>query len=679
MAFGLDKFKSTVENIESKAEPIDKSGSLPKTPAQQQPQTTSVFGIETPLNTQSTTTQTQTKTEQPTLGTTSVFGIQTPKVESQPVEAPKVEAPKVEPTPSEPVKLETPQLTPEPEDPEFGLVTQTADEQTKAIEEIASNPIDPTGKTSADIEDEIYARNKEMFLRDKLRTDQMNQERYSQQLAQQGFAGSGAQQALMLMLQASNANGTATGLQQLQLANLERMAADKRQEEAQMQNLFTQMVEQGDLSSALALAGSMSALDPDNTYWSHLANNPEQFQRAFDPLVQARIAQRRDQANGVISRIDFSNPAQVASSYNEWKKFFYDTPDDLSAEREAGWSAISQEDKQRIFQETFGSELPRNISEAEADEIYAKYMYEKKIANLEENFVAEQMRDNLIKNGATDEDLETFQEGLDLFMNSPASAEKFVLNGISFEDGDEFSERGKYLFEDWYGGDYDLDGNKRSERDQYNIDMDQMWGEYVKGLESGATPVSRNAFMEAVKQADYLEGEPLSSKQIQDAISAYEQQTGMSEIRNTLNNYGVVSGKDFQNLSAADVKDILSTTDITPDQLAKELFAVTDLSKRLYNREGSSDGTQKISSYNDVLGLDAIRSGSYPSYIVRDGEMYMVGEPRLKGNHWLYTMKPMSENGVEFDTLVQIEGEAGYGYKVDPETGRAVRYSTRSR
>lgn len=587
------------------------------------------------------------------IGDVPTFGIQqTPTAEQPKIETPKIETPKVEAP-----KLEAPQPTTVTSDVQLGLATPTAEDQTKQIDELVNTPVDVAGKTSTDIQDEIFERQKEIFLRDKLRTDQMNMERYSQKLAQEGFAGSGSREALMLMLEASNANGTANGLQQLQLANLQRLSNDRKEEEANMMNLFTQMANSGDLKSALALADSMAQMDPDNSYWKYITNNPDQLQRYLNPQVQARITQNRNTANDLIAGLNFQNPAEVGAKYDEWKKFYFDSAADISAEREGAWREISDADKDALYREAFGVDRPAQMSEAEADEIYSRYTYKKKVENLENSMIGDTLRQNLIKNGATDEDLEALQDGMDLFLNSPEAMEDLVLNGITFTEGDINTEKGKFLFEDWYGGDYDLSGNKRSERDQYNQDMDKMWSEYVKNVGADETLASREKFQEAVKNAGYLEGQTVPLDDIRREIKVIEDSTGETALKETLfADYGVSKGSDLQNLDMEQMREIIDSG-VSAGDLVKNFFAMKNFTGQLYNKPDSSDGSQKIDRENSSLGLSAIESGSYPRYIVRDGEVYFVGNPVKKGNNYVYQMKPLTDNGVEFDTYVQIDPE----------------------
>lgn len=602
-----------------------------------------------------------------------VFGIQMPKIgvasdstttstTATTTETPKVEQPKVQtsttPAVSTETKIEAPQAQPT-SDIKLGLATDTSEEQTKAIDELANTPVDVAGKTSSDIQDEIFERQKEIYMRDKLRTDQMNMERYSQRLAQEGFAGSGSREALMLMLEASNANGTANGLQQLQLANLQRLSNDRKEEEATMMNLFTQMANSGDLKSALSLADSMSAMDPDNTYWKYITNNPEQLERYLNPQVQARITQNRQAANELLSGINFQNPAEIGARYDEWKKLYFDSASDISAEREGAWTSISDADKDALYQEAFGTQRPSQMSEAEADEIYSRYAYKQKVENLENAMVGDTIRKNLIQNGATDEDLEALQDGMDVFLNSPESAKDLILNGITFVDGDINSEKGKFLFEDWYGGDYDLQDNKRSQRDQYNQDMDAMWSEYVKSLGEDEIMASREKFQDAVKRAGYLEGQIVPLGEIKNEIKMIEDASGETELKNMLRTqYGITRGSDLQSLDMEEMREVVDSG-VSAGDLVKNFYAMKNLSGQLVNKPGTSDGSKKIDRANSTLGLEAINSGTYPRYIVSDGEVYFVGDPVKRGNNYVYTMKPLGDGGVEFDTFVQIRPEGG--------------------
>jgi len=564
--------------------------------------------------------------------------------------------------------IEAPVVQPIADATELGLALNTAEDQTKRIDELSSTALDVEGKTAEDIQDEIYNRNKEIFVRDKIRADQMSQERYAQKLAQQGFAGSGTSEALQMMLQTTNANGTASGLESLSLANLNRQATDQREQESHMMSLYQSAAESGDMTMALKVANQMAAMSPDNDYWAYIAANPDAMKNMFDPNVQARIVANRGLAHDKIASLDFENQAAVDGAYSGWRGLNWLDDDDLAAERAGAWSSVSDADKARIFAEEFGSQIPQDLSDIQKDEIYAKYAYEQKVRNMENSLMGDTITKQLKADGVSDQDLEDLQENMNYFLDSPGAAQSFLIDGMDFEGRDLASEKAKFLFEDWYGADYDTADNSRTGRDQYNQDMDEMWKSYTDRMVEGDVLATREDFIEALEATNYVEGSPLSAKEIGQAVEGLQDAKGITPMKAALADVGVTAGdsKSFMQLSKTQVEELLEDGTITPGALSDELWAVQDTTGKFADSGALGN---KMAGFGDKnWGIQAMKTGSYPRYTVIDGIMYHVGVP--SSDEWKrkasYTMTPIGDNeGAEnFELLVDLtEGDRSGAFR----------------
>ena len=610
----------------------------------------------------------------PTTTTDSTMGL--PKIETPKIEAPKAvvdpsagqlglpkapapievpppaPAPTVDITQEAPMALETKQITP-PVDETMGLVTKDSAEQTKIIEKLGSDVIDPTGKTVEGIQDEIFNRQKEIFLRDTARENQINMEQYSQKLAQEGFGGSGARESLILMLEASNANNTATGLQQLQLANLQRKSGEAAKQEAAMQMLFDSALQSGNTKEALEFANQMAANDPDNGYWQQIINNPEALIKINDVNYQAKLLVQKNLANTLISELDFTTPESIEAKYGDWKGYNWDSAEDLEAERVGAWEYISQEDKDRIYEEEIGVPRTGMMNDAEKDEVYAKWRFEKKVANAETGLISSNIYKDLKADGATDETLEAIQNGVNYLLADP-NATPLSLDGMTFLPGDLQGRKAEHLFENWSGEDYNETDNKWSERSQFDLDMDTMWKSYVKGLDEGEMPPSHEDFIIAAREAGYVEGEPVSAKAIKQSTLIQDKETERSAIWQALELQGVTDGMSFQDLHKSDMEALLQEDGITPNKLVKEIGALKDYTDPFTAKD--STGKQKIGSFNKDFGVLAAANGTYPRYIVFENELYKVGSPTKGKNNFYYEMTPVSGGGTAFNLDTQYAG-----------------------
>ncbi len=578
-----------------------------------------------------------------------------PVVQSTPA-APIVPPPSLvppTPTPSVDVAQEA-QIALDPKTPNpvvdetMGLATKDSAEQTKIIEKLGSDVIDPTGKTAEGIQDEIAQRQKEIFLRDTARQNQLNMEQYSQKLSQEGFGGSGARESLLLMLEAKNANNTSSGLEQLQLANLKRKSGEAAKQEAAMQNLFNLAMKSGETKAGLDFARQLAANDPENEYWKHIIENPEFMTKVNDANYQAKIVANKLRANDVIAGLDFESPDEIEAKYDDWKKDFYDSPEELTADRKAAWSSISQEDIERIYQEEFGVRSGP-MTTLDKDEVYAKWRYDKKVQNQQNSLI----NDTLMKEikassgNASDELLESLQAGINYFISNP-NFTPFKLEDMTFLEGDIQGTKGKFLFQNWNDEDYNETDNKWSERTQTDKDMDSMWTEYVNTLVEGDMPMSRKDFMNATKEAGYeiagetvSTGDILSTKKVQDLTSEKDL------IKQTLIEQGVTSRETLEALDRDGMNTLLES--VTPDQIVSQIDDIKDSSGIMRDEPGDSTGKMLIDGdyrFNGVLGLQHMPkkyggTEPMPEYIVRDGVMYKTG-PVTKGKTFFYLdLSPM--------------------------------------
>ena len=540
--------------------------------------------------------------------------------------------------------------TPDPVvDETMGLATKDSAEQTKIIEKIGSDVIDPAGKTAEGIQDEIAQRQKEIFLRDTARQNQLNMEQYSQKLAQEGFGGSGARESLLLMLEAKNANNTSSGLEQLQLANLKRKSGEAAKQAASMQMLFSQMMQSGNTKESLEFARQMAVNDPNNEYWNYVTNNPEAITKLNDVNYQAKLVANRDKANDLISRLNFENPGEIQAKYNDWKGFSFDSPEDLTAQRLSAWDKIPQKDKDRIYAEEIGATRTGVMNDAEKDEVYAKWAFDKKVQNQENSLVGDTLMKEIkaSSGNASDELLESLDAGINYFISDP-NFTPFELEDMTFLEGDIQGTKGKFLFQNWNDEDYNETDNKWSERDQTDKDMDSMWTAYVNNLAPGDMPMSRKDFINATKEAGYkfagetvATGDILATKKVQDLTSEKDL------IKQTLINQGVTSRETLEALDRDAMNTLLEI--VTPDQIVSQIDDIKDASGIMRDKPRDSTGKMLIdgnSRFNGVLGLQHMPkkyggTETMPEYIVRDGVMYKTG-PVTKGEKMYYLdLSPM--------------------------------------
>tara|TARA_R110002167_G_scaffold352273_2_gene565182 strand:+ start:18226 stop:20277 length:2052 start_codon:yes stop_codon:yes gene_type:complete len=604
----------------------------------------------------------------PTTTTDSTMGL--PKIETPKIEEPKavvdpsagqlglpkapapIEVPPPAPVPTvditqeAPMALETNPLA-APVDETMGLVTKDSAEQTKIIEKLGSDVIDPTGKTVEGIQDEIAERQKEIFLRDTARQNQLNMEQYSQKLAQEGFGGSGARESLILMLEASNANNTATGLQQLQLANLQRKSGEAAKQEAAMQMLFSQTMESGNTKEALELANQLAANDPENPYWQYVSNNPEAMAKMNDVNYQAKLLANRTSADDIISRLDFTAPGSIQAKYGDWKNYFFDSDEAITTARLAAWDDISQEDKDRIYEEEIGAPRTGMMNDAEKNEVYAKWRFDKKVSNAETGLISDTIYKDLKANNVTDENLEAIQNGVNYLLADP-NATPLSLDGMTFLPGDLQGRKAEHLFENWSGEDYNLTTNKWTERTQFDLDMDTMWKSYVKGLGDGEMPPSHKDFIIAAREAGYVEGEPVSAKAIKQSASMQGKNAEKSELMQIVSSY--TGEGNIQSLDTGEMLELISQDGVNAYKLVTELGGLKDYSTASDPRTDRSDGTEIINSYNKDFGVEAAANGTYPRYAVFDGVMYRVGDVNKGTKNFYWEMTPVDQSqGAKFN------------------------------
>lgn len=568
------------------------------------------------------------------------------------VPPPSLVPPTPTPTPSVDVAQEA-QIALDPKTPApivdetMGLATKDSAEQTKIIEKIGSDVIDPTGKTAEGIQDEIAQRQKEIFLRDTARQNQLNMEQYSQKLSQEGFGGSGARESLLLMLEAKNANNTSSGLEQLQLANLKRKSGEAAKQEAAMQNLFNLAMKSGETKAGLDFARQLAANDPENEYWKHIIENPEFMTKVNDANYQAKIVANKLRANNVIAGLDFENPDEIEAKYNDWKKDFYDSPEDLTADRKGAWSSISQEDKDRIYQEEFGVRSGP-MTNLDKDEVYAKWRYDKKVQNQQNSLI----NDTLMKEikassgNASDELLESLDAGINYFISNP-NFTPFELEDMTFRDGDIQGTKGKFLFQNWNDEDYNETDNKWSNRDQYTKDMDSLWTEYVNSLNKNKMPVSRRDFKDAVFEVGYDKDNLPKIEAIKQATKFQEKEAEQFADKQAMAVAGITNYDSFQSKGSGEVRKMLKDGTITGNKLTTELGMLKDAGT-LMDPDGST-GDRKLSDmFHKEFGLKAIIAGELPNFMVVDGNVYEVGSVSQNSRNFSYGLTAMDEKGLDF-------------------------------
>lgn len=598
-----------------------------------------------------------------------------PVVQSTPA-APIVPPPSLvppTPTPSVDVAQEA-QIALDPKTPDpvvdetMGLATKDSAEQTKIIEKLGSDVIDPTGKTAEGIQDEIAQRQKEIFLRDTARQNQLNMEQYSQKLAQEGFGGSGARESLLLMLEAKNANNTSSGLEQLQLANLKRKSGEAAKQEAAMQNLFNLAMKSGETKAGLDFARQLAANDPENEYWKHIIENPEFMTKVNDANYQAKLVANRDKANDLISRLNFENPGEIQAKYNDWKGFSFDSPEDLTAQRLSAWDKIPQKDKDRIYAEEIGATRTGVMNDAEKDEVYAKWAFDKKVQNQENSLVGDTLMKEIkaSSGNASDELLESLDAGINYFISDP-NFTPFKLEDMTFLEGDIQGTKGKFLFQNWNDEDYNETDNKWSERDQTDKDMDSMWTAYVNNLAPGDMPMSRKDFMNATKEAGYkFAGDTVSTDKILATRLAQDNEDQKSSDRQAMEANGITNYDSFQSKGSGEVREMLKDGTITGNKLTTELGMLKDAGK-LMDDDGST-GDKKLSNMFDKdFGLQAIIAGELPKFMVVDGNVYEVGSVSQNSRNFSYELTAMDELGLDFKLNVS-RVQQGKQYNQDGTT-----------
>jgi hypothetical protein len=390
-----------------------------------------------------------------------------------------------------------------------------------------------------------------------------------------------------------------------------------------------------------------------------------------DVNYQAKILAQKNRANTLISELDFTAPGSIQAKYGEWKQDYFDSADDLTAERAGAWRDISQEDKDRIFQEEFGA---RNgpMTSVEKDEVYAKWRFDKKVANAETGLISDTIYKDLKANGATDETLEAIQNGVNYLLADP-NATPLSLDGMTFLPGDLQGRKAEHLFENWSGEDYNETDNKWSERSQFDLDMDTMWKSYVKGLDEGEMPPSHDDFIKAARKAGYAKGDLPSRSEIENSTIIQDKKIAKSEAKQVMASHGVTDYKSLQELDPGEMSKMLAEGVVDGGMLTTELGALKDINNLL--SPPSSTGDRKLTNeWDKDFGIQAIVNSNrdksdpeyraMPNYIVSNGSTYQVGSVETKPNVFSYYLTAMDESGLSHNITIDRVDKA-YRYNAD--------------
>lgn len=517
---------------------------------------------------------------------------------------------------------------------------------------------------------EGFEQQRQQYIQDVQVQDQAKMDLYSQRLSQSGYNSSGAKNASLAMLTASQGRSLNSGLNSLAMKEMETNVeiisdeiAIERQldQDVRSSNLNSFYSLEGQPNEQVKLAQLMNDMYPDDPFWSQFENKDFTENFVNNQSEAARVYQ-----NGVVSDAEALITDNKGSMYRaedanslfpEWKNIMYKDEFQLNTQANSWWEsqtldAINAE-LTKIGKPTIGdkSEVTdyKQISDIFArkemdDQI--KRVLPQQIANFADVILTEMGMDGIV-----DEEERSLLTNYSSYFSKVLVDNEASLFGVSGNIGGNpnTSDFG-FMFTDWFGepysGDYTFEGSNKSAingdetRPVVNSRLDSLWMSYLRNRDPNTPSLNREEFGQLAFD-DNNEGNP-----IYDAVWNSANNDVMSEgksdtiIRESLKSIGGINATQIdglgesvnERLATGNIRDQLSVVDnLDAGQL--EVFANSDIGRDKIKEMVAMGEIPTITNiedgfdFKDALSVNENGEIYIPSVLVINGELYKTNDP----------------------------------------------------
>lgn len=515
----------------------------------------------------------------------------------------------------------TPTTQPKATSPSGGasaLTVPTVPVQTTKETKTTSSLVDPELQKNMD---EIFEKQRAQFLEKTIAQSQSVTDAFSQKLAQQGYGGTGVQNALLALQYASSDTKRTQGLQQLALAQLEKnfqleydeytFQRDQQLEDLSQVRLANQAIFdslEGNPAEQVKFAQMMAGLDPDNQFWKQF-QDPE-FSANWSKWNKVENLERNAMMKGYANNLIAENyqtlntPNGLTSKFGEWKDIMYDDPQLLGYNSSGWYETASLEDINREL-EYLGKPTVNDKSEIvdykTINDIYAMKEYRKAIKEQTSIQIVDNAKMIMSNMGETlDEQELAF---LNTYSNEIMNAlgdDVITMGGVTGTfDQLLRDENFAYMAFDWDGKPYTADYNAETIMQKamdgdvealYNQRMDALWRSYLKNKSNDSETMTREEFKNLPEinsfatndYSDKIMTDSLADKAIKGALEVdgfLSQRSISTDFPNLPPEYGrLLAGDNAEQYNAISA--------MNPNQLAS--FVNSEAGAKILQKLGSS-------------------------------------------------------------------------------------------
>ena len=560
----------------------------------------------------------------------------------------------------------------------------TTTDTTKTAETSAStkplSKLDTMTDEMKSMVDEGFEQQRQKFIQDTQTQQQAQMDLYSQRLSQSGYNSSGAKNASLAMLTASQGRTLNSGLNALAIKEMETNVA-MIGDEIEIQRQLDQDVRSSNINQFYSLEGQpneqvkmaqmMNEIYPEDPFWSQFENSDY-----TDTFIRNQSEAARTYQNGIVNDAEALITDNKGSMYRaddanalfpEWKNIMYKDEFQLNTQATSWWESQSLDsinaELEKIGKPTIGDKSDitdyKQISDIFArkemdDQI--KRVLPQQIANFADVILTEMGMDGIV-----DEEERSLLTNYSSYFSKVLVDNEASLFGVSGNIGGNpnTSDFG-FMFTDWFGepysGDYSFEGSNKSAiygdetRPVVNSRLDSLWMSYLRNRDPNTPSLNREEFGQLAFD-DANEGNPIHDA-VWDSSSDDIMSEGKSDtiIRESLKTVGGLGSESIDGLP-----DEISAG-LTSGNSAESLYTLDNMDAGQLNiLMGSEAGMAKlneltasgempsINSIDDELdGADIMRTDSngniyMPSILSIGGQLYRTTEDPTDGKTTTYS------------------------------------------